>query len=318
MLPLLIIALALAVTGLIAEFASNYHTQVRLIRKFFRIKDVTVNEYIKQTALNNNIDYMSAFPGGTLDIYTSNSATEPQPVLLWVHGGGYVGGDKTCIVPWAHETAAKLKIAVISMNYCLAPEHHYPVPLLQICEALRFLKNHESEYNLDTARIFIGGDSAGAQLTAQFAALVCNKELQTRMKITPPISASDLRGILLCCGFYNMDTVMKSHFPAMKTFLWAYTNKKKIGNFDKKDDMSAIKYVNSDFCSVYLTCGNADPFIDQAHEMSEILRAANISREIYLPAPKGKKLGHEYQFDTTTEEGKIALDKAVNFIAARL
>ena len=83
MLPLLIIALALAVTGLIAEFASNYHTQVRLIRKFFRIKDVTVNEYIKQTALNNNIDYMSAFPGGTLDIYTSNSATEPQPVLLW-------------------------------------------------------------------------------------------------------------------------------------------------------------------------------------------------------------------------------------------
>ena len=296
MLLILIIALSLSLAGLIAQFASNYHTQVRLIRKFFRNKDDSPNEYINRTSVRANVNYMSVFPNGYLDIYTSDTLPDNQPVLIWIHGGGYVGGDKSCIKPWAYTMAAKLGIAVVSINYCLAPDQHYPSPLLQIDEALDFLNKNAHSMGLDTTRIFLGGDSAGAQLTSQFAALVCNAELQKQMNFSPKISRDSLLGILLCCGFYNMDTVMNSHFPAMKTFLWAYTNEKKISGFVHKNQMSAIRYINPDYCDVYLTCGNADPFIGQAKEMAEILRAANIPREIYLPKPERKKLGHEYQF----------------------
>lgn len=315
---LLIIVLMIALIALFAQFGSNYHTQVKVMRRFFRNKDTTPEAYAKRTSFVQNIDYHSVLPSGELDIYTANDATEPQPVLVWVHGGGYVGGDKLCCKPWAHVIAAECKVAVVSINYCLAPDQHYPGPLLQLSEALDFLSENAQKFSLDVSRIFLAGDSAGAQIVSQYAAAVSNPELQKAIKFRPPVSREQLRGILLCCGFYNMDTVLSSHFPAIKTFLWAYTNVKKLHKFARKDELSTVKHITSAYCDVYLTCGDADPFIGQANEMIDALAAANVPAEVYLPKVAGKKLGHEYQFSIGTAEADTALRKAVEFIEKRI
>lgn len=318
MLPIVIGMLFVAIVALFANLGTSYYTQVKVIRHFFKNKGTPPDEYLEKTSVIKDIDYSSVFPRGSLDIYTANDAILPQPVLLWVHGGGYVGGDKSCIKAWAHILAAELKIAVVSINYCLAPEQHYPVPLIQLGESLRFLKDNAEHYNLDTSKIFLGGDSAGAQITSQFAAIVCNRTLRSQVKIYPPITPEELRGILLCCGFYNMDTVLKTHFPAIKTFMWAYTNAKKPSKHARKDELSTVKHVSDGYCDVYITCGNNDPFITQAHEFAYALNKSEICTDAYFPCEKGRKLGHEYQFSIGTPEADTALDKAVKFIEKRL
>lgn len=315
---ILIIVLLIALVILFAQFGSNYYTQVKVMRRFFKNKGTAPDDYLERTSCNKDVDYQSVFPHGVCDIYTANDATAPQPVLIWVHGGGYVGGDKSCAEPWAHVMAAELHVAVVSINYCLAPEQHYPGPIIQLSEAIRFLGTNAAKFNIDPDRLFVAGDSAGAQITSQFAALVSNPELQTAMKIRPGIERTQLKGILLCCGFYNMDTVIASRFPAIKTFLWAYTNQKKIADFARKDELSTVKQLTCDYPDVFLTCGDADPFIKQAHEMLDALGNAQITTDAYLPKVKGKKLGHEYQFLVGTTEANIALRRAIHFVEQRL
>lgn len=313
----LIAALTVVLAVLFSELKSNYYTRVKALRRFIKPIGKAPEYYLRRSTVSKDIAYNSVFPYGTLDIYTASDSTAPQPVVLWIHGGGYVGGDKSCIKAWAHVLAYKLKAAVVSVNYCLAPEQHYPVPIIQICEALAFLSENSLLFNLDTSRIFLGGDSAGAQIASQFACLVYSEKLRQAVKITPPINKEQLRGILLCCGFYNMETAAKSRFPAIKTFLWAYTHQKRISRFAGKDDMSAVKNLDSGYCDVYLTCGNSDPFLGQAQEFYNALAGANIPAEVYFPKVKGKRLKHEYQF-RRSPEADTALYKAVSFIEKRL
>lgn len=317
-MALLIIILLITLIALFAQLGSNYYTQIRVIRRFFKNKGTVPEDAREKTSVIEDVDYESVFPRGKLDLYTANDAEGNQPLLIWVHGGGYVGGDKKAAEAWARIIAARLGVAVASIDYCLAPEQHYPVPIIQLAEALQFLCDNAQKFGLDMTRIFLAGDSAGAQITSQFAALVTNPALQNKMNLFPTIEKNALRGILLCCGLYNMDTVIRSHFPAIRTFMWAYTNAKKLHRFERKDELSTVKNVTADYCDAYITCGNADPFLKQAHELIKTLEDAGVPCEAYLPKSKGKKLGHEYQFLIGTQEADTALENAVNFIEKRI
>lgn len=316
MLVLIVILLILLIV-LFAQFGSNYYTQVRVMRRFFKNKGAAPDDWRQRASKLADVDYHSVLPNGTMDVYTANDSTGNEPLLVWVHGGGYVGSDKSCAEPWAYGIAAEKKATVVSINYCLAPEQHYPGPLLQLNEALHYLISNRERYAIDCEKIFLAGDSAGAQIVSQYAALVCNEKLRTAMKIKPRIERETLKGVVLCCGFYDMDTVMRSHFPGIKTFLWAYTNTKKIRAFARKDEMSAVKNLDEGYCDAFLICGDADPFWGQAQEMAEALEKANVPAETYFPRVAGKKLGHEFQFAVGTTEANVALAKVMAFLEKR-
>ena len=317
-MALLIILLLITLIALFAQLGSNYYTQIRVIRRFFKNVGAVPGDVRQNTSVLEDIDYESVFPRGKLDLYTANDQKADRPVLVWVHGGGYVGGDKKAPEAWARTIAARLGVAVASIDYCLAPEQHYPVPVIQLGEALRFLSDNAARFGLDPTRVFLAGDSAGAQITSQFAALVSSPTLQKTMNLFPSLRKEDLRGLLLCCGLYNMDTALRTHFPALRTFMWAYTNEKKLSKFARKDELSTVKNITPDYCDVYLTCGNADPFIKQALELHKVLEGTGVPCEAYFPTSKSKKMGHEYQFLIGTQEADLALDKAVHFIEERL
>ncbi len=88
---------------------------------------------------------------------------EPHPVLVYIHGGGLIGGDKN-----DHnvriERMAKKGFVAASITYRLAPEHRFPAQLVDVQSAIRFLKAHAIEFNLDPERIVVSGPSAGGYL----------------------------------------------------------------------------------------------------------------------------------------------------------
>lgn len=93
------------------------------------------------------------------------------PAVILVHGGGWHEGDKSggpakgYMVPM-HEPLARAGFAWFSINYRLAPKHHYPACIEDVETAIRWVKAHAAEYHLDPRRIALAGESAGGHLVA--------------------------------------------------------------------------------------------------------------------------------------------------------
>ncbi len=101
-------------------------------------------------------------------LYRPAAATGAGPALLWIHGGGYVIGHPGQDDALCRRYAQRLGATIASVDYGLAPEHSYPVPLEDCYNALTWLATLPS---VDPGRIAIGGASAGGGLAAALALL---------------------------------------------------------------------------------------------------------------------------------------------------
>ncbi|QWC57675.1 alpha/beta hydrolase fold domain-containing protein [Erythrobacter sp. 3-20A1M] len=113
------------------------------------------------------------------------------PVLFYIHGGGWQLFSIETHDRLMREYAARAQIAVVGVDYSLAPEHRFPVALEEIATALAWLEREGEALGLDTGRIAIGGDSAGANLSVSSCLL-------RRAKGNAPLAA-----MLLNYGAYD-------------------------------------------------------------------------------------------------------------------
>jgi acetyl esterase/lipase len=111
-----------------------------------------------------------------LRIYKRKSLAAPMPVLLWLHGGGYVMGnpeqDEGSCIQYVHE----LGITVISVNYRYAPRYPFPFGLEDCYTALQWIVAHAHHLGIDEKRIAIGGASAGGGLAASLVQLAHDRQ----------------------------------------------------------------------------------------------------------------------------------------------
>ena len=104
-----------------------------------------------------------------LRLYKPQKASAPVPVLVWVHGGGYVVGNLNMSDERLLQYVQGLGIAVVSVDYRLAPEHPFPAALDDAYGALKWVHGQAHVLGIDPNRIAVGGDSAGGGLAAALA-----------------------------------------------------------------------------------------------------------------------------------------------------
>lgn len=112
-----------------------------------------------------------------VDIYMPPKKGGPKPLVLYIHGGGWVAGHTRHSGALANFPAVLAKLAsegfvVASLEYRLADEAKFPAQLQDARAALRFLKGNAAKYGIDPARTGVWGGSAGGHLTA-LTALTC-------------------------------------------------------------------------------------------------------------------------------------------------
>lgn len=253
-------------------------------------------------------------PDERLDLYLPAAAGHPLPTLVWVHGGGWVGGSRQAVSHWL-QIVASAGHACVAVGYSTSrPDARYPTPLQQVNRALGHLQRHAGALGLDLQRLVLGGSSAGAQISAQLALLGSSPGYARRVGIVPDSLLTRLRGLVLLSGAFDLAGVGRNWF--VDSLLWAYTGKRDFRTDAQLQLMAITPNVSARFPPCYLTSGNADPLLPQALALDQRLRTLGVEVDsLFFAADHRPPLLHEYQFNLDSAEGRLSQQRLLAFLA---
>jgi acetyl esterase len=277
------------------------------------------------TVLQNQ-EYRKHDKDALLDVYIPDRVAHSQtvlPVVIWTHGGAWLSGNKQDAAPY-FERLADQGFIVVALNYSLAPGKKYPTAIHQLNDAYAYIQANAAQYHIDTHRVVLAGDSAGAQLSSQMAAIITNPEYARDVAVKPSLAPSQLAGVILFCGIYKVEslTTPDPNLPKIVSWgdditVWAYT-----GSRGKPDplvrQMSAYYHVTREFPALFISGGNGDPLTSaQSVPFAEKLTALKVDvTTLFYAKDHAPSLPHEYQF-TLNEDGERAFTEMTYFLRQR-
>ena len=276
-------------------------------------------EMKNRVQITRDLSYPSKHKDNVADIYIPADRDGPFPVVLWVHGGAFVGGNKEDIEIYATALASE-GIAVVCMNYRRAPEAKYPTPIIQTNDAYLWIVDISDEYSLDVGRFVVAGDSAGAHIVAQFAAIQSNPHYADEMGFSQEVPLHTLKASLLFCGPFDVAKMDESSNSVMNFLIgrsaWAYFGKKDwTKHFSSQATIS--NHITNNFPPTFITDGNKLSFEKHAMELADALEEKGVLVETYFIPADTEAAEHEYQFIMNTPSGKESFYKVVDFIKQR-
>ena len=145
-----------------------------------------------------------------LDVFSAQTAGPPRPVLVFLHGGAFVGGERRRegspfydnIMLWAVDNG----MVGVNMTYRLAPQHQWPAAQQDIAAALKWMRRNIAAHGGDAARIVLMGHSAGAAHAAQYLA-------HPQFHVAP---GGGVAGVIMSSGLY--DTTSAEHNLALQSY----------------------------------------------------------------------------------------------------
>ena len=267
-----------------------------------------------------NLHYDTTDSDAYLDVYFPVKAAvgnQRLPTLVWIHGGGWVSGDKAQISQYAR-IIAKHGYTVVSIDYSLAPGATYPTPVLQANRALMYLVDQAAALHIDPQRLFLAGDSAGAQIAAVLANGISIPAYAQQVGFRPGIARRQLAGVVLFCGPYDFRHVnLDGDFGSfLRTVLWSYSGQRDFMNSPHFMTGAVLEYVSPAFPPTFISVGNADPLAPQSRALAERLSGLGVPVDtLFFPADFQPGLPHEYQFNLDTPAGQSALAYLLAFLA---
>lgn len=239
------------------------------------------------------------------------------PTVVWVHGGGFISGDKDQVANYLKILAAK-GFTTVGVNYSLAPGTTYPAPIKQVMVALAYLEAHATQFHIDPSKFFLAGDSAGAQIAAQLANLISTPTHAQEVGVAPSIDRRQLRGVLLHCGVYDPGQFKFEGLSGffLKTVIWSYFGAKDPSANPRRTQFSVIRSVSAALPPMFISVGNGDSLAPQSRALAETVARHGVPVDVlFFPDDHSPPLPHEYQFNLDTEAGQTALARSVGFLA---
>jgi acetyl esterase/lipase len=321
---------ALAIAGLLASagcvwMASSPYPGVYLVRHTGAFSAVPPSPRAEallaggQVRVQRDLDYAPGQGNADtrLDLYRPAAADGPLPVVVWVHGGGFIDGTKQGVAGFLPLLAAHGH-AGVALEYSKAPEHAYPTQTRQVLQALAWLRTNAPALGIDPHRIVLGGDSAGAHIAAQAALAVARPDYAQATGLAAPLPVDDLRGVLLFSGTYNFVTASKVDVaPAMAKFArlvrWSYLGEKDPDPAGPVRWTTLQDHVDRRFPPTLIVAGNGDPLAPQSIRMARALERAGVPTDWrYVDGGAHAPVPHEFQFDYTRADAAPVLQATLD------
>ncbi len=239
-------------------------------------------------------------PGLTADVAVPKG-NGPHPVVVYLHGGGWIGGS-----PRTHRKLgmqfAEAGYLTINVDYRLAPEHPFPAGLEDCIYAVKWTGENAKRWNGDVSRLAVGGDSAGGNLTA--ATL-------TSLAAEKYAGPAKPKAALLIYGVYDFPATMKrEQAGSIDGMVKAYAGAgyPAILEDPRVSPLRAVK--PGALPPSFIICGTADPLLPETHAMADALKRADIRHEVVIL----EDMPHGFLQFSVLSGCKQGLDQMIDFL----
>jgi acetyl esterase len=216
-------------------------------------------------------------PGPAGDIRARSYApvatgSQPQPALVYFHGGGFVLGSLDSHDGLCRLFAAEGGLKVIAIDYRLAPENKFPAALDDAFAATGWIAANATALGVDAGRLAVGGDSAGGMLAAAVTQAAREKEfpkLAFQLLLFPNTQIGG--------DTPSLDEYAQGYFLERKTIEWFYSQYVPPGADTNAPRLSPLRAKDfSGLPPAYVMLGGYDPLHDEGLAYAEKLRAAGV------------------------------------------
>jgi acetyl esterase len=239
----------------------------------------------------------------------------PHPVLVYLHGGGWICGS-----PRTHRKLgyrfAEAGYLVVNVDYRLAPEHPFPTPFEDCVTAVKWAAREAARFGGDGTRLAIGGDSAGGNLSAAVAAALAGETSAPRLSAAlliygvfdfaalgaPVPGVPELPGVPAALGAEMTELMIGSYAGAAERASWA------------RDPRVSPLHAAAALPPSHIVCGTADPLIAQARALRDSLARAGVAHE-YV---EDEGMPHGYVQMEILPPARPAIERMLKFLDARL
>ena len=236
----------------------------------------------KNVEITNDISYAEG-EACKLDTYKPLNAEGKLPVIIEIHGGGFVAGDKKYRRALCMWYAMNTNAFVVSLNYGLGPQYKFPQAQIDIANAMNYIWAHADEWSIDLTRSIVTGDSAGAWGAAQVCAMQDNEYIQNKIGVKANFKVT---GALFNCGIYDIQTALKQKVlfnlteSICKDFCGIPT--KDIDTYEWLDVIDSKNYVTENWPTSFVVYAEKDFFCGgQGEDLVNKLNENKVYNEVY-------------------------------------
>lgn len=263
-----------------------------------------------------NLPYADGGKYNLLDVYYPKGTEEKLPVIVSIHGGGYVYGTKEIYFHYCMYLAS-LGFTVVNFNYHLAPEKKFPHQLGEINTVFHWISDNSEKYFMDKNNVFVVGDSAGAQLNSQYAAIYSNPEYAKLFDLSVPQDIK-IRALALNCGLYKFETVFDEKVVLKTTDLQKDYLGKKISEETMKK-LDVLGNITSDYPPSFVMSSQYDFLKENAKPMYDFLSSKEIECEMKIYGQEGQTyMSHVFHVNMNLEEAKVCNQDEAAFFKAHI
>ena len=243
-----------------------------------------------------------------LDVYRPREARGPLPVIVSIHGGGWVYGDKDRY-QWYCMSLAQRGFCVVNFTYRLAPEFQFPASMEDTCAVFAWTLDHAAEYGGDPAHVFAVGDSAGAHMLGLFCNLCTNPDYAAQFSFAPPAGFVPA-AVALNCGAYDIvvsDDPQDLTSGLMESYLPEGGSERELGL------VSVSRHVTAAFPPAFIMTCDGDFLHDAAEPMAKLLRELKVVHELHVYGGLDEALPHVFHCNMRSDDGARCNDDECRF-----
>lgn len=247
-------------------------------------RDENPNVILKECKPNvdviKNVRYFS-HRDDKMDMYISKAKMDKYPVHIYIHGGGFLAGNKKYRRAIGYYLANESQNIVLNVEYGKSPKNTAIESINELKELFTFIDKNKDKYHFDTSKVSVSGDSSGAYFALYLSLLSTNKELQKEYNYDGTIK---IYKTILNCGIYDYSTAkIKDGFDSiMDKIIKATTNMKpeELENYERKHLFKPLNFIDENTSEMLLCYCKYDFFCTgQSEQLIEVLDKYKIKHQ---------------------------------------
>lgn len=238
--------------------------------------------------IDKNIRYSTNGKRTYLDIVRAkDDADEKRPLFIYIHGGGWVSGLRTARLYYC-ENWAKHGYVCANIGYDYANDAKHPEHLREIFKGIEYVLDHADDYGIDTEKVVVAGESAGAYFAAFVGAIATHRELYKRFEIPFKYQESfRVHACVLMSGIYDPARSLATKFKDIEGFteaLCGFRASELQSEIEEKTRafLAPSYYADTNFPPSFIIGSKQDLLLPESVALHDELDAAGVKNKYFL------------------------------------